>query len=101
MKIKEIYNLAINKGIDADFRGKEAVEKLLKRKRGKYEQLPGKEKEEFDLESLENPYLDSRIYHIAADTEVKKVLEKEMQEAAKNLDFERAAQIRDLIKKIK
>jgi excinuclease ABC subunit B len=30
-----------------------------------------------------------------------KLLEKEMKEAAKNLDFERAAQIRDLIKKIK
>jgi len=31
----------------------------------------------------------------------KKLLEKEMREAAKNLDFERAAEIRDLIKKIK
>ena len=30
-----------------------------------------------------------------------KLLEKEMKEAAKNLDFERAAQIRDLIKKLK
>jgi excinuclease ABC subunit B len=30
-----------------------------------------------------------------------KLLEQEMKEAAKNLDFERAAQIRDLIKKIK
>jgi len=30
-----------------------------------------------------------------------KLLEKEMREAAKNLDFERAAKIRDLIKKIK
>jgi len=30
-----------------------------------------------------------------------KILEKEMKEAAKNLDFERAAQIRDLIEKIK
>jgi excinuclease ABC subunit B len=30
-----------------------------------------------------------------------KLLEQEMREAAKNLDFERAAQIRDLIKKIK
>jgi len=30
-----------------------------------------------------------------------KLLEKEMREAAKNLDFERAAEIRDLIKKIK
>jgi excinuclease ABC subunit B len=31
----------------------------------------------------------------------KKLLEKEMKEAAKNLDFERAAEIRDLIKEIK
>ena len=31
----------------------------------------------------------------------KKLLEKEMAEAAKNLDFERAAEIRDLIKKLK
>ena len=30
-----------------------------------------------------------------------KLLEKEMYQAAKNLDFERAAEIRDLIKKIK
>ena len=32
--------------------------------------------------------------------EDKKILEKEMKEAAKNLDFERAAQLRDLIKKL-
>ena len=31
----------------------------------------------------------------------KKLLEKEMKEAARNLDFERAAEIRDLIKKLK
>jgi len=30
-----------------------------------------------------------------------KLLEKEMKEAAQNLDFERAAEIRDLIKKLK
>jgi excinuclease ABC subunit B len=30
-----------------------------------------------------------------------KLLEKEMREAAKNLDFERAAQIRDLLRKIR
>jgi len=30
-----------------------------------------------------------------------RLLEKEMKEAAKNLDFERAAEIRDLIKKLK
>lgn len=74
MKIKEIYNLAINKGIEADFRGKEGVEKLLKRRKEKYEKLSEKEKEEFDLESFENPYLDSRILNIAEDKEIKKIL---------------------------
>jgi len=74
MKTKEIFQLAINKGIEADFREKEGVERFLKRKREKYEKLSEKEKEEFDLESLENPYLDSRILHIAEDKEIKKVL---------------------------
>jgi len=74
MKINEIYNLAIKMGIEVDFRGREGIEKLLKRKKEKYEKLSEKEKEEFDKEALENPYLDSRIYHIAQDTEVKKVL---------------------------
>jgi len=74
MRIKEIYNLAINKGIEADFRGKEGVEKFLKRKKEKYERLSEKEKEEFDLEALENPYLDSRILNISQDKEIKKIL---------------------------
>ena len=74
MKIQEIYNLAINKGIDADFRGKEEIEKLLKRKREKFEKLTEREKEEFDKEALENPFLDSRILNISEDKEIKKVL---------------------------
>jgi len=74
MKIEEIYNLAINKGIEADFRGKEGVEKLLERRKEKYEKLSEKEKEEFDLESFENPYLDSRVLNITEDKEIKKIL---------------------------
>lgn len=74
MTIQEIYNLAIQKGIEADFRGKEGVERLLKRKREKYKKLSQKEKEEFDKEALENPYLDSRILNIAQDKQIKRVL---------------------------
>jgi len=74
MKIKEIYNLAINKGIEADFRGKEGIEKLLKRRKEKFEKLSEEEKKDFDLESLKNPYLDSQILHVAEDKEIKKVL---------------------------
>ena len=74
MKIKDIHSLAVEMGIEADLREREEVEKLLQRKKEKYEKLSGREKEEFDTEALENPYLDSRIYHIAQDKEIKKVL---------------------------
>ncbi len=74
MKIQEIFNLALKIGIDADFRGREAVEKLLQRRKEKYEKLSDREKEEFDLESLTNPYSDTRILNIAKDQEIKKVL---------------------------
>jgi putative NIF3 family GTP cyclohydrolase 1 type 2 len=74
MKIKEIFNLAIKKGIEADLRGKEIIKRILERKREKYEKLSEKEKEDFDLEALENPYLDSRILNIARDKEIKRVL---------------------------
>ena len=74
MKISEIYNLAIDKGIEADFRGEKEIEKLLERRKEKFEKLSEKEKEEFDKDAFENPYLDSRILHIAEDKEIKKVL---------------------------
>ena len=37
MTVQEIYNLAIKMGIEADFRGKEKIENLLKRRRDKFE----------------------------------------------------------------
>ncbi len=74
MTIQEIYNLAINKGIEADFRGRDGVEKFLRRKKEKYENLSLKAKEEFDQETLANPYSDSRVLNVAQDKEIKKVL---------------------------
>ncbi|MBI2042013.1 MAG: NGG1p interacting factor NIF3 [Candidatus Nealsonbacteria bacterium] len=74
MTIQEIYNLAIKMGVDADLRGKESVEKFLLRKKAKYDRLSGKEKEEFDKDALENPYLDSRILNISEDKEIKRVM---------------------------
>jgi len=74
MKINEIYNLAIQMGIKADLRGEERVEKLLMRKREKFQKLSENEKEDFDKEALENPYLDSRILNVSQDKEIKKIL---------------------------
>ncbi|OGZ22371.1 MAG: NGG1p interacting factor NIF3 [Candidatus Nealsonbacteria bacterium RIFCSPLOWO2_01_FULL_41_9] len=74
MLTSQIYKLAINKGIEADLRGVKGVEKFLQRKKEKYEKLSEKEKEDFDLETLTNPYSDSQILNIADDKEIKRVL---------------------------
>jgi putative NIF3 family GTP cyclohydrolase 1 type 2 len=74
MKIQEIYDLAIKKGMEADFRGEKAVKNLLERKRKNYEKLSEKEKKHFDKEAFKNPYLDSRILNIAEDKEIERVM---------------------------
>ena len=74
MKIQEIYQKAIQMGIDADFRTKEDVAKVLERNKKKLEKLSESQKEEFDQESLTNPYSDTRVLHVAEDKEIKKVM---------------------------
>ena len=74
MKIKDIYELSIKMGIDSDFMGKKGVQKLLDLKKKKFDKLSAKDKEEFDKDSLENPYLDSGVYNVADNKEIKKVL---------------------------
>ena len=72
MKTKDIFDLAIKMGVEADFRSREQIEKLLEEKKKKYEKK--NDNDFFDEEALKNPYLDSRIYNIGEDVEVKKVL---------------------------
>ncbi|MFH1643278.1 MAG: Nif3-like dinuclear metal center hexameric protein [Patescibacteria group bacterium] len=74
MKVRDIYNLAIKMGIGADFRSKEKIEIFLERKKDKFEKLSEVEKNEFDQDSLENPYSDSRILNVSDDKEIKKIL---------------------------
>lgn len=74
MKIKELYELAIKKGIEQDPRGKERVAQELKRIKKQYEKLSLKDKEEFDVERLSNPYSDTRILCGDANKQVKTVL---------------------------
>jgi len=74
MKIQEIFDLAIKMGIDSDLRGSKKVEKFLDKKRKKFDLLRDEQKNDFDKEALDNPYLDSRIHNITEDKEIKKVL---------------------------
>ena len=74
MKLKEIYDLAIQIGIDNDPRGWDKIKKMLKRRREEYEELPQKKQVDFDLEKLENPYSDSGIHYGDPNKEIKCVL---------------------------
>src|SRR6185369_11387363 len=74
MNVKEIYKLAIDMGIKADFRSKEKIEKKLKREKEKYGELSKDKKELFDLERMTNPYLDSRIHFAGGSKVVKRVM---------------------------
>jgi hypothetical protein len=74
VKLQEFYGLAIQAGIDADPRGRTAVEEELCEADKAYEELKPEDKTTFDTEKLKNPYTDSRILYGSPDREVKAVL---------------------------
>lgn len=70
MKLRELYQFVIEQGIAKDPRGAEAVRQTLADERARYERLSAEEKECFDVETLTNPYTDSRILNGTGDEEV-------------------------------
>jgi hypothetical protein len=72
--LSEIYEIVVARGIQADPRGKEAVMNDLEMRKAAYEDLRGDDKEFFDMESLRNPYADSRILHGTGEEDVRTVL---------------------------
>lgn len=74
MTTKEIYELTIKMGREADFRSQDFLDKALARRKEKFNKMTGEEKTGFDQESLTNPYSDTRIVHLAKDKEIKRVL---------------------------
>jgi putative NIF3 family GTP cyclohydrolase 1 type 2 len=74
VQLRKIYEIVIAKGIETDPRGKKAVLKSLDKKKKIYEEMKKEEKEFFDMESLTNPYADTRILHGTGEEEVKTAL---------------------------
>ena len=74
MTIKQIYELAVANGMKADPRGKECLEKLLKKEKKKFEKLTSEEKKRFDQERFKHPLSDTRILVGDPATQVKRVL---------------------------
>jgi len=73
MKIREIFDLSVNKGMENDFRTKKEIQAFLQRKKDIYKNLSKEEKSYFNQKELVNPYADSAI-HYDNGRDVKKVL---------------------------
>lgn len=71
MRLKKIYELVIQKGIEKDPRGITIVNKELKKLKKKFELMNKAEKDEFDIERLKNPYSDTRLLHGTGEEEIK------------------------------
>lgn len=74
MRIGEFIEKAIKTGIEYDPRGLEEVKKELEKRKKDYESLKPEEKEYFDIETLHNPYSDSRLLWGDSEKEIKTIL---------------------------
>lgn len=63
MELKRLYQEIIKKGIEADVRSRKEIEAILKKRKQEYEKLNKKEKEHFDLDTLFNPFSDTRVLY--------------------------------------
>lgn len=74
MQLKEIYELAIKTGMEKDPRPREEIQRVLDEAKKNWEESRPPQKDFFDLDSLENPYADTRILAGDKEQEVKRIL---------------------------
>lgn len=74
MKLNDFYKAIVEEGIKQDPRGKDAVVNELKEKKSTFDNLSKNEQKDFDLESLRNPYADTRILYGDGNRQIKNAL---------------------------
>ena len=74
MTLDDLYRAAIEVGLAADLRGREALDRHLAQRAAEYAEMSDAEKRLFDVERLTNPFGDTRIVNGAPDTELQQVL---------------------------
>ncbi len=74
MNLGKFYELIIKFGKEQDLRGKNFLEKELKKVKANFRKLKKEEKKYFDLESLNNPFADSRLLSGDRNTQIKGIL---------------------------
>jgi hypothetical protein len=74
LSVREVFDLSLKMGINADPRGKNGVGRYLTGVKKEYEEASEKTKKYFDKDRLTNPYLDSGINFDDGKTKVKRVI---------------------------
>lgn len=74
MKLGDIYTFVVREGMAADLRSSNQIKKKLLEAKRTFKELKGLQKKFFDIESLSNPYADTRILHGAKKINVKRIL---------------------------
>lgn len=74
MKLKDIYGLVVEMGIQNDPRASEEIERVLSCTKKEYDELKDNEKNYFDKDRLTNPYNDTRILNGDPEVEVKGII---------------------------
>jgi len=74
MTIGELYRTAVQVGMDADMRGRDALQEHMDRLAVEYESMSERDRRLFDPERLTNPFGDTRIAYGDADRQLSRVL---------------------------
>lgn len=74
MRLENLYRLGVNVGIENDPRGREAIDYALERAKKAFDDLKPEDRDYFDVDSLWNPYTDSRLVAGNPDVEIKTIL---------------------------
>jgi putative NIF3 family GTP cyclohydrolase 1 type 2 len=71
VKLSEIYRVAVERGMEADARSGEELQRVMDAARKEYDKLDADDKPFYDTERLTNPYADTRIACGDPDLEIR------------------------------
>ena len=74
MRLKDIYDICVAAGIEADARDRPEIDRVLAENRKAFDKLDADDKEFFDVEKLVNPYSDTRICAGDPEAEIRGLL---------------------------
>lgn len=74
MKLKEIYNFVVKRGIEKDPRSKGQIKDLLAESKKEFRKLKGIDARCYDKERFTNPYADTRILNGDPDHDVRSIM---------------------------